>query len=178
MGALAAEIVLWLVLAATIGLAAGWLLWGWWAQRAPANLPTEDEVRQLRQDLAAARQEAAELRALVGSLGERARRPRLGAAGPVSHFDERDPAAPVIDLRARPQAATGVEEALRLQAISGIGPKLERDLRRFGVHTLEQLAELDDEAVDALDAALGEFRGRMRRDDWVGQARRLLGPSR
>ncbi|MCC6437117.1 MAG: hypothetical protein IT196_18960, partial [Acidimicrobiales bacterium] len=49
-------------------------------------------------------------------------------------------------------------------------------LQRRGVRSLDQLAALSDEDVERLDAALGEFQGRIHRDDWVGQARRLLEP--
>lgn len=60
-----------------------------------------------------------------------------------------------------------------LKRISGVGPKLEAMLNDQGITTFAQLAELDDEGVDALQERLTQFPGRIRRDDWVEQAKRL-----
>ncbi|HUG62575.1 MAG TPA: polyhydroxyalkanoate depolymerase, partial [Methylomirabilota bacterium] len=60
-----------------------------------------------------------------------------------------------------------------LKRIAGIGPKLETQLNEQGIFLFHQLAELTDAQVDELDARLGT-RGRIRRDDWVTQAKRLL----
>lgn len=60
-----------------------------------------------------------------------------------------------------------------LQRISGIGPKLESMLNEQGITTFAQLASLDEDGVDALQARLPQFPGRVRRDDWIGQARQL-----
>lgn len=60
-----------------------------------------------------------------------------------------------------------------LKAISGIGPKLETVLNGYGVWTYAQIAEWTDAEIGWMDDTLG-FRGRIRRDDWVGQAAALL----
>lgn len=60
-----------------------------------------------------------------------------------------------------------------LKRISGVGPKLEQMLNDEGITTFAQLADLDEEQVDALQARLPQFPGRIVRDDWVGQATRL-----
>jgi NADH-quinone oxidoreductase subunit E len=60
-----------------------------------------------------------------------------------------------------------------LKRISGIGPKLANVLTGHGVVTFAQLAEMDEAALAALDAELG-LDGRILRDDWAGQARKIL----
>ena len=60
-----------------------------------------------------------------------------------------------------------------LKRIRGVGPKLERLLNENGIMTFAQIAALSEADVDALDAQLHEFRGRIRRDGWLEQAREL-----
>jgi small subunit ribosomal protein S2 len=63
-------------------------------------------------------------------------------------------------------------EADDLKRISGISPKLEQSLNDLGVFHFWQLADVDQAGVAALDKALNT-RGRIARDDWVGQAKKL-----
>ena len=60
-----------------------------------------------------------------------------------------------------------------LKQITGIGPKLERMLSANGIFSFRQIAAWQDADIQAIDELLPSFRGRIRRDDWVGQARRL-----
>ena len=60
-----------------------------------------------------------------------------------------------------------------LTRIKGLGPKLKAVLADMGVTRFEHIAAWDDPAIDRVDAQLGRFQGRIRRDDWVGQARLL-----
>lgn len=60
-----------------------------------------------------------------------------------------------------------------LTRIKGVGPKLAATLESLGVTSFAQIAEWDDAEIDRIDAQLGRFEGRIRRDDWVGQARLL-----
>ena len=59
-----------------------------------------------------------------------------------------------------------------LKKISGVGPVLEKKLHAFGVTKYEQVAAFSKEDIDKLDEALS-FKGRIERDDWVGQAAKL-----
>ncbi len=70
-------------------------------------------------------------------------------------------------------AKTPVSAGDDLKRISGIGPKLANVLTGHGVVTFAQLADMDDTALAALDAELG-LEGRILRDDWAGQARKIL----
>ena len=60
-----------------------------------------------------------------------------------------------------------------LKRIKGIGPKVETLLNSLGVTSYSQIAAWDDDEIDRIDAQLGTFAGRIRRDDWPTQARYL-----
>jgi predicted flap endonuclease-1-like 5' DNA nuclease len=60
-----------------------------------------------------------------------------------------------------------------LKLIVGVGPVLERMLQQLGIATYRQIARWSQRDVDEFDARLHEFPGRIRRDDWVTQAREL-----
>ena len=60
-----------------------------------------------------------------------------------------------------------------LKLIVGIGPMLERMLHQLGVTTFRQIARWTEHDIDAFDAKLPEFPGRIRRDAWVVQSRAL-----
>ena len=61
-----------------------------------------------------------------------------------------------------------------LKRISGVGPKLEGELHRMGVYHFDQVAAWQKKEVAWMDENLEGVRGRVSRDDWVGQARALL----
>lgn len=61
-----------------------------------------------------------------------------------------------------------------LTRIKVIGPFLEEQLNQIGVFTYEQIAEFDQATIDEVTKAIGYFPGRIEKDDWVGQAKKLL----
>jgi predicted flap endonuclease-1-like 5' DNA nuclease len=61
-----------------------------------------------------------------------------------------------------------------LKQISGIGPGLEKKLKDGGISTLRQLAELSDQDIAHLEENIIRFSGRVKRDGWVEQARKLI----
>ncbi len=62
-----------------------------------------------------------------------------------------------------------------LTQISGIGRKLEKQLNALGIYQLMQLASLSPEQICWVDEKLS-FRGRIHREDWVGQAISMVAP--
>jgi predicted flap endonuclease-1-like 5' DNA nuclease len=104
-----------------------------------------DERRALLRDLAAARGETARYREIVVDLEDNAPPPLLGGAGAPDD----------------------------LKLIVGVGPVLERMLHRMGIGSYREIARWSEHDVDAVDARLPEFHGRIRRDAWVTQARAL-----
>lgn len=79
----------------------------------------------------------------------------------------------VTQAPAAPEPVAAPAAADDLARIKGLGPKLQALLPTLGITTFAQIAGLDDAALDALDAKLGAFAGRPRRDGWVEQARLL-----
>jgi predicted flap endonuclease-1-like 5' DNA nuclease len=65
-----------------------------------------------------------------------------------------------------------------LTQLKGVGPKLAEQLRALGVTSYAQIAAWDDAEIDRVDAQLGRFQGRIRRDDWLAQARFLAAGDR
>ncbi|WAT17774.1 helix-hairpin-helix domain-containing protein [Aurantiacibacter sp. MUD11] len=62
-----------------------------------------------------------------------------------------------------------------LTRIKGVGPKLVTLLHENGVTSFAQIAAWDDAEIDRIDAKLGRFQGRIRRDNWMEQAKLLSG---
>lgn len=60
-----------------------------------------------------------------------------------------------------------------LTRLKGLGPKAATTLTAIGVTTFAQMAAWNDADIDAIDAQLGAFKGRIRRDRWVEQAQFL-----
>ncbi|WP_353641093.1 NADH-ubiquinone dehydrogenase [Mesorhizobium sp. WSM2239] len=72
----------------------------------------------------------------------------------------------------QPKAMEKPEEPDDLKLISGIGPKLEQVLNGLGVWTYGQIANWSMEEIAWVDDYLS-FKGRIGRDDWIGQAAKL-----
>ena len=85
----------------------------------------------------------------------------MGAAREVADAEARQPAEP---------AATAADD---LSRIKGLGPKLQALLPQLGVTNFAQIAAWDEAEIDRIDAQLGTFAGRIRRDNWVEQAKLL-----
>ncbi|MGD1889051.1 MAG: hypothetical protein ACFB15_00330 [Cyclobacteriaceae bacterium] len=60
-----------------------------------------------------------------------------------------------------------------LKRIKGVGPFLEKKLNALGIYTFAQVANFTDEDKDKVNDAIEFFPGRISRDDWVGQAKKL-----
>lgn len=83
-----------------------------------------------------------------------------------------EPKVEVATPAPKPKKASG--KADDLKRIDGIGPKVEQVLKGRGITRFQDLAQMDEKALVALDKELG-LDGRVLRDDWSGQARRLAG---
>lgn len=59
-----------------------------------------------------------------------------------------------------------------LTRIKGIGPKLSEKLQELGIYHFRQIAEWSDSEAEWVEDALA-FKGRVRREDWIGQARKF-----
>ncbi len=78
----------------------------------------------------------------------------------------------------KPVQARGLDAAIGgksddLKVISGIGPKLEQTLNGLGIFHYEQIAGWRAQDVSEVDDLLS-FKGRIERDDWIAQAKKLM----
>lgn len=79
-------------------------------------------------------------------------------------------AAPAAMVQPAPAPPAGASD---LALIKGVGPKLQAQLADLGVTSFAQIAAWDEAEIDRIDAQLGRFAGRIRRDSWVEQAKLL-----
>jgi predicted flap endonuclease-1-like 5' DNA nuclease len=157
-----------------------------------AQRETEDSLVELRQLADARAGRVHELERLEASSRERIARleQELSEARAAGHAQ--GSAAPIVaappaepDLLAAvpppaepvrgtpPPPLPGPEgEPDDLKLISGIGPSIEKTLHALGVYHFRQIAELTPDNVAWIDQRL-RFRGRIEREDWIGQAKRL-----
>ncbi|RVT92735.1 hypothetical protein [Sphingomonas crocodyli] len=79
-----------------------------------------------------------------------------------------DVAGPVVGVDLNPDGNPD-----DLTRIKGLGPKAQAMLNSIGIHRYSQLAALDPAQAGEVDARMGNFKGRIHRDQWVDQARFL-----
>ena len=82
-------------------------------------------------------------------------------------------AKPARKAAAKASPKTAAKSHDDLKQIAGIGPGLEKKLKDSGIHTLKQIAELSDEDITHLEEEIIKFSGRINRDKWVQQAKKL-----
>lgn len=94
--------------------------------------------------------------------------PATAAPPAESEQDDEGVRPPLLD---KPRGG----QADDLKRISGIGPKLEATLNDMGVFHFDQIASWGPDEVAWVDQAVTGFKGRASRDDWVAQAKDLMG---
>lgn len=104
----------------------------------------------------------------VKSPAVRSAKKTIGA--PVTPIAE--PEVKAAPVAVRPARRRG--KKVDLKAIGGVGPKVQEMLSKLGVHGLDDIAIWTPEDATRIDAELG-LDGRILRDDWIGQARKLTG---
>ena len=82
--------------------------------------------------------------------------------------------APTADADGRPIPLSGPRGGKKdeLKRIKGIGPKIEGTLNELGIYHFDQIAGWSSKTVEWVDGYL-TFRGRIQREDWITQARKL-----
>lgn len=68
-------------------------------------------------------------------------------------------------------AAPAMSDDLTL--IKGLGPKLAHQLVAMGITRFAEIGAWSEADIDRIDSQLGRFSGRIRRDNWVAQAKLL-----
>lgn len=90
-----------------------------------------------------------------------------GAKGAKAAAAEAKPAAPTA-LFTRPKGAPD-----DLTRINGVGEVLVEKLHAIGITKFDQIAGFSDDEIVKVDEVL-DFKGRIEREDWIGQARGLI----
>lgn len=113
----------------------------------------------------------------ITSIGGKTAAPKKAAEKPTAKKTGKKAAteAPAAKKKAAKKAApAGKAEASSddLNQLSGVGPVLAKKLAKAGVTSLKQVAEWTGEDIARIDEEL-DFKGRIERDDWVGQAKKL-----
>jgi predicted flap endonuclease-1-like 5' DNA nuclease len=173
-----------LVVGLIIGTFIGWLwLSRWWPVEEPPSPRAAELERELIDTRAREREARDEGRRLARELDQARSAPAPDTSARDARIAEleaqleecRAAAAveppPAVGIRGVAAPEPGVVDDLRL--IKGIGPVLAKVLNDYGIVTFKQIADLDEAGVDLVQEQLTEFPGRIRRDDWVPQARAL-----
>ena len=95
----------------------------------------------------------------------------VGEVVAVAAQDEVEAATPPD--QPAPEPAAGESEADDLSQLKGVGPKLVALLNSLGITRYAQIAAWTEEDIARIDAQLGAFAGRIKRDSWVEQAKFL-----
>jgi len=101
-------------------------------------------------------------------------KPAVTAEAPAPRAEEAAPAevkAEKAKTEAAPAEAKAVKDDVKL--IGGVGPAIEKKLAALGITSLTQIAAFTAEEIERVDGELN-FKGRIEREDWIGQARDLL----
>jgi predicted flap endonuclease-1-like 5' DNA nuclease len=157
---------MWLAFGAAAGAGVAW----WWATRwtRAVNLEAMAGAAKAQVEAVEAFVER-EREAAVGAV--EAAEAVLGAAAIIEPQVAEEPSATEARLEVEIVATQLADDLTRL---TGIGPKLASALTERGITTFAQLADWTEENAAAFDAELG-LKGRVARDAWVAQARRLAG---
>lgn len=126
----------------------------------PVYSPMIDSIKVIRRG----KVRRAKLYYLKGLTGKRARITEKLTKFAGSVLPKSSPAE-VKDLA--PVAADDVS------LIAGVGPKIKDQLIAEGITSLNQIAEMNDEQIFALDEKLG-LKGKSKREEWVTQAKELV----
>jgi len=154
---------LWLLIALLIVIGVIFLLAG---RKGSADLPPVEAPAAERRETA----QAAAAAPVVEPVAPVAAEPIATAAPEVSVPVS---APSTASVPASPAVTTVTGEGDNLLKMKGIGPKLNQLLIELGVTRYAQIASWSDADIAAIDARLGNFKGRPVRDQWVDQARYL-----
>jgi class III poly(R)-hydroxyalkanoic acid synthase PhaE subunit len=129
------------------------------------NLPTRSEIDTMQHRQQENRRESRHLRREIEELRRQLER--------LSRRADEKPAAAARPAPAQAELPMDAAED-DLTAIKGIGPKMMEKLYAQGIRNFSSLAQMNRKLAEELDETL-KTQGRILRDDWIGQAKKLLG---
>jgi predicted flap endonuclease-1-like 5' DNA nuclease len=110
---------------------------------------------------------------IMMGMGEIAASAAADEARAVQHQSRAAAEAPAAPPPPVSPPAASASEADDLRKIKGVGPKLVALLHGLGVTRYSQIAAWTEDDVAKVDAQLGNFAGRITRDNWIEQAKLL-----
>lgn len=154
------------ILLAGIVLLVAFVVWWVWGRTKPAP-----KKREYTDVLSEGAEKAARNTALIDAPSAAALVTPPPGVGTMAGVGEVVAAAAAEEvLEAAPAPAAAGDD---LGRIKGVGPKLKALLTSLGVTSYAQIAAWTDEDIAKIDAQLGTFAGRAKRDNWVEQAKLL-----
>ncbi len=91
---------------------------------------------------------------------------------PAAKTEKKDDAEQTTAQGAKPALLTAPNgEADKLSELTGVGPKIVEKLNKIGIYHFSQIAEWTPAHVTWVDQEL-DLKGRIERDDWIGQAKK------
>ena len=139
------------------------------AEEAAAKAKAEAEEKARAEEAAAKAKAEAEEKARADEAAAKAKaeaEEKAGAEASTGSGGGQESGTPVF------LAAPEGGKADDLKRIKGIGPKLEQTLNDLGVFHFAQIAVWTEENIEWMDDYL-TFKGRIKRDDWISQAKLL-----
>lgn len=169
---IASQILICLVLAALLGLIIGYLLGQLSCQNAKErSYIVEKEAESCTRKKGVVTEEPERV--------EHGEASKTEASSPTVAPPEESPAqeeseAKMVPEAQSPQFLTAPREGKKdnLTKIKGIGTKIEEKLNELGVFHFDQIAAWTEKEIAWIDEHLA-FTGRVKREDWVGQAKKL-----
>ncbi|QYX55478.1 50S ribosomal protein L21 [Roseovarius sp. SCSIO 43702] len=76
------------------------------------------------------------------------------------------------ETKAAPKKAAKADKGDDLTQINGVGPVIVKKLNSAGITTFDQIASWSKSDIEEMDEKL-DFKGRIEREDWVAQAKKL-----
>ncbi|WP_421787081.1 hypothetical protein [Hyphobacterium sp.] len=182
------QVWIFLFIAFGLGLALGWRLWSASGEAGKALRDAQEQIGQLQRENdsltrlvaqnQADRETASQAKPAVGTPKSAAAKPasepvKTGAAtksasAPKTRAGKPKTASPKPAAKAAPAKPDDLTE------LKGLGPKASDALKAEGVTTFAQIAAWTKKDVERWDDKL-TARGRITRDDWVGQAKAKTG---
>ena len=141
------------------------------------------ELEALEVDLRDQDSEASDLRFAVDDAGptpaspradgaERSPPPPAGRVGLATKLSPTEARERLTEIAVRTAGGVAAPDDDLVQ-IHGVGPKIAALLKSMGVSSFVQIARFEDDDIDVVAAALNTFKDRIRRDDWMSDARKL-----
>lgn len=140
----------------------------------------ESRLTHLDEENATLKSELADLKVLQTQAPTQKEAPK--AAEPILSFVEEDGVT-----EPDPESLTKVDKKVLnekidiedhekddLTLINGVGPFIEKKLNDIGIYTYQQIADFDGPKIEQVTRDVAYFPGRIEKDDWVGQAKKLL----